>query len=187
MKNKTDLRVIKTQKALCSALMALLEEKRFDAVTVQELCDRAMVRRATFYKHFYDKYDFWRFFVQQTRREFMQTYPDYTADESLQQHCIYWFQRSMDFFAMHKAIVNSIVKSEDACVLIDSFSEEICENILEYLQSDKQTYPVSFSVIATFYSGGIVALLRRWFTSEENIDQQQALREFETLALSFPL
>ena len=187
MEKKTDLRVIKTQKALCTALMELLEEKRFDAVTVQELCDRAMVRRATFYKHFYDKYDFWRFFVQQTRREFMQTYPDCTVDTSLQQHCIYWFRRSTDFFMMHKTIVDSIVKSEDACVLIDSFSDEIYENILEYLQHDERVYPVALPVIATFYAGGIVALLRRCFISGENIDQQQALQEFEKLILSFLL
>lgn len=187
MEKKTDLRVIKTKKALCTALMELLEEKRFDAVTVQELCDRAMVRRATFYKHFYDKYDFWRFFVQQTRREFMQTYPDDTADASLRQHCMYWFRRSTDFFIMHKAIVDSIVKSEDACVLIDSFSDEIYENILEYLQQEEQNYPVAYSVIATFYAGGIVAMLRRWFTSGENVNQQQAMQEFEKLILSFLL
>ncbi len=187
MKNKTDLRVIKTKKALCAALMELLEEKRFDAVTVQELCDRAMVRRATFYKHFYDKYDFWRFFIQQTRREFMQTYPDCTADESLQQHCLYWFHRSIDFFIMHKMIVTSIVKSEDACVLIDGFSDEIYDNILKYLQDSKKIYPAAPTVIATFYAGGIVALLRRWFTSGENMSPQQAMQEFEKFILAFSL
>lgn len=187
MEKKIDLRVIKTQKALCVALMELLKEKRFDAVTVQELCDRAIVRRATFYKHFYDKYDFWRFFVQQTRREFIQAYPDCTANKSLQQYCLYWFHRSIDFFVMHKVLIDSIVKSEDACILIDSFSDEIYQNILEYLQHEEKIYPVELSVIATFYAGGVVALLRRWFISGDSMSPQQAMQEFEKFILAFSL
>jgi hypothetical protein len=33
-----------------------------DGVTVNELCDEAMIRRAAFHKHFADKYDFFFFF-----------------------------------------------------------------------------------------------------------------------------
>ena len=36
--------------------MALLEEQAFEKITVRELCDRAMVHRTTFYKHYADKY-----------------------------------------------------------------------------------------------------------------------------------
>src|SRR5687767_1079564 len=39
------------------AFIALLGEKDFDAVTVQDITDRAMVNRMTFYAHFTDKYD----------------------------------------------------------------------------------------------------------------------------------
>ena len=62
MEEKTDLRIRKTYKALCDAFVNILEKKRFDDLTVNELCDEAMIRRATFYKHFADKYDFFFFF-----------------------------------------------------------------------------------------------------------------------------
>ena len=52
MEEKTDLRIRKTYKALCDAFVTILEKKRFDDLTVNELCDEAMIRRATFYKHF---------------------------------------------------------------------------------------------------------------------------------------
>ena len=53
-----DLRIKKTYRALFEAFTELLEEHRFEDVTVAMLCDRAMIRRTTFYKHFRDKNDY---------------------------------------------------------------------------------------------------------------------------------
>ena len=65
-----DLRTIKTLRALKKAFLKLLEEKRFEEITVQQLCAEAEIRRATFYTHFADKYDFLAFFIQEIRDEF---------------------------------------------------------------------------------------------------------------------
>ncbi len=48
----TDRRVRRTQKSLHEALIALLLEKNYDELTVQEILDRANVGRSTFYMHF---------------------------------------------------------------------------------------------------------------------------------------
>ncbi|QBD74648.1 TetR/AcrR family transcriptional regulator [Ktedonosporobacter rubrisoli] len=53
---QTDLRVRRTQMNLREALIDLIEEKGFDAVTVGDIAERAMVNRATFYRHYPDKY-----------------------------------------------------------------------------------------------------------------------------------
>lgn len=37
--------------------MMLIADKKFERISVQEICDRAMVHRTTFYKHYEDKYD----------------------------------------------------------------------------------------------------------------------------------
>lgn len=52
-----DLRVRRTRKLLQQALIELTIEKGFAAVTVQDIAERAMVNRATFYRHYLDKYD----------------------------------------------------------------------------------------------------------------------------------
>ena len=56
MHEQTDLRVRRTQANLREALIGLIEEKGFDAVTVGDIAERAMVNRATFYRHYPDKY-----------------------------------------------------------------------------------------------------------------------------------
>lgn len=53
---KQDLRVRRTYKLLCDALVELIREKPFEKISVTDICDRAMVHRATFYAHFEDKY-----------------------------------------------------------------------------------------------------------------------------------
>ena len=52
-----DLRVIKTRKAIRAAFVSLLLEKGFAAITIQDIADRALVNRKTFYRHYADKYE----------------------------------------------------------------------------------------------------------------------------------
>lgn len=52
-----NLRVRRTQKLLREALVDLIEERGFDAVTVGEITGRALVSRAAFYRNYQDKYD----------------------------------------------------------------------------------------------------------------------------------
>jgi AcrR family transcriptional regulator len=54
---KTDRRIVRTRDTLGDALVALMHEKKFDEITVQDLLDRAGVGRSTFYAHYRDKQD----------------------------------------------------------------------------------------------------------------------------------
>jgi AcrR family transcriptional regulator len=56
-REKVDARVRRTRDALGDALVALMQEKPFDTITVQDVLDRADVSRSTFYSHFSDKDD----------------------------------------------------------------------------------------------------------------------------------
>jgi AcrR family transcriptional regulator len=54
--DKLDPRVRRTRQSLEQAFMDALREKGFQAITVQDITQRAGVNRATFYAHFADKY-----------------------------------------------------------------------------------------------------------------------------------
>jgi tetracycline repressor-like protein len=57
MAKKADRRVQRTQQLLEAALLSLIKQKPFDAISVQEIIDRANVGRATFYAHYDNKVD----------------------------------------------------------------------------------------------------------------------------------
>ena len=52
-----DPRVVRTRKLLRDALIELIPERGYDAITVKDIADRATVNRATFYLHYRDKDD----------------------------------------------------------------------------------------------------------------------------------
>jgi AcrR family transcriptional regulator len=54
---KTDRRILRTRNRLGDALVTLLHERDFEAITVQDVLDRAGVSRSTFYVHYRDKQD----------------------------------------------------------------------------------------------------------------------------------
>src|SRR5258706_12589554 len=52
-----NLRLRRTRKLLREALIELIEERGFEALTIGEITERAMVSRAAFYRNYKDKYD----------------------------------------------------------------------------------------------------------------------------------
>lgn len=54
---QVDLRIRRTHRFLQEALIELITERGFEAITVSDIAGRAMINRATFYRHYQDKYD----------------------------------------------------------------------------------------------------------------------------------
>ena len=52
-----DQRILRTRQAIRQALIELIAEKGFDAVSITDLTERAEINRGTFYLHYRDKYD----------------------------------------------------------------------------------------------------------------------------------
>ncbi len=67
---QTDPRVERTDELLQTALIELAAERGFEAVTIGEIAKRARVNRATFYRHYRDKYDLVEQILQQAIDQF---------------------------------------------------------------------------------------------------------------------
>ena len=57
MKEKTDLRVVKTKKILFNTLLKLMKQKKFEKIKISDICEEALINRTTFYAHYEDKYE----------------------------------------------------------------------------------------------------------------------------------
>lgn len=56
-KKKTDLRIVRTKQSIRKAFYELIQEKGYEAITIQDIADRAMINRNTFYLHYQNKPD----------------------------------------------------------------------------------------------------------------------------------
>src|SRR5262245_10990601 len=70
-----DVRAKRTEKLLLSALIELTVQKGFAAVTVSDLTKEAGINRATFYRHYQDKFDLLNHYAR-TVYELLDSLPD---------------------------------------------------------------------------------------------------------------
>jgi AcrR family transcriptional regulator len=130
---------------------------------VNELCDEATIRRATFYKHFADKYDFFSFFIRQKQDQFISQAKEETPPNGIYAYTLYLTQRSILYFKEHESLIQNILKSDMSASPLDIFNEEIHSNILSNLKEHQQrscTFSVSPELLASFLSGGIFSTIR---------------------------
>ena len=116
MEKKIDLRLRKTYQSLHAAFTELLEEKRFEELTVGELCDRAAIRRTTFYKHFADKYDYFAFYLQEMMSTLQHHLPQDSAPSAAFVHMC---RELLDFLHLHSRMVSNIRDSSMFPLLLD--------------------------------------------------------------------
>ncbi|MEJ8546888.1 TetR/AcrR family transcriptional regulator [Brevibacillus borstelensis] len=57
MSRKTDLRILRTKQSIRTAFYELIQEKGYEAITIQDIADRAIINRNTFYLHYQNKPD----------------------------------------------------------------------------------------------------------------------------------
>ncbi|MCY9513370.1 TetR/AcrR family transcriptional regulator [Paenibacillus apiarius] len=73
MSNTADRRVKRTKRKIRRALIELMNEKEFGAITVQDIAERADINRGTFYLHYQDKYDLFERSVDDILEELAKT------------------------------------------------------------------------------------------------------------------
>jgi AcrR family transcriptional regulator len=99
-----NLRLRRTQKLLREALIELIEERGFDALTVGEIAERAMVSRAAFYRNYQDKYAL----VEQIFEEAMSALLNAVAEmgpEHPPQVWVKFFEHIAEFERLYRALL----------------------------------------------------------------------------------
>lgn len=65
----TDLRKIRTRKAIIQAFEEIIQGKEFDAIRISDISKKAMINRVTFYHHFEDKYELLEVVTRESLKE----------------------------------------------------------------------------------------------------------------------
>jgi AcrR family transcriptional regulator len=100
----SNLRVRRTQKLLRGALIELIEERGFEALTIGEVTERAMVSRAAFYRNYQDKYDL----VEQIFEEAMSALLNAVGDLGLEHPSEIWvkfFEHIAQYERLYRALL----------------------------------------------------------------------------------
>src|SRR5215216_2615663 len=160
-KKKTDARVRRTRDSLGDALIALMQEKSFDTITVQDVLDRAHVSRSTFYSHYSDKDDL----LMSDAEEFFESISmalSVSGDKSDRVFPVReFFVHLSDVQPFYKALVKSGKFQENMELARGHFARGI-ERRLSELPQAKSIPANERSAIAFTHAGGLLSLLTWW-------------------------
>jgi AcrR family transcriptional regulator len=107
----TDLRIRRTHKFLQEAMIELITEKGFDTITVGDIAERAMINRATFYRHYQDKYDLVAKIFEDTANELAENMKSFHKDpgqskmENPPEIWIQFFEHVADHARLYRAML----------------------------------------------------------------------------------
>lgn len=173
---RIDLRVTKTRSALHKAFTELLEEKNFEEITVVELCERAMIRRTTFYKHYTDKNDYFRFYICELRDSFASELPPDVSRNSPTEYITYMSRHLYLFVQTHENLVSHIVDSEYVNMLFELLYEIVSNEISDAMSKSRYSWEQR-SFTSAFYASGLLSTVRKWVNSHRNITEDQFVSE----------
>lgn len=179
MEKKIDLRLQKTYQSLNLAFTELMEEKRFEELTVGELCDRAAIRRTTFYKHFADKYDYFAFYLREMMSTLQHHLPQDTAPSAAFVHMC---RELLDFLHLHSRMVSNIRGSSMFPLLLDILLDQFTQDVICLLQRvhpEAARQPGKLEGIAAFYVGGMVSCCARLIREDSALDEAMFLELVE--------
>lgn len=184
-----DLRIEKTYRALFEAFTALLEEHRFEDVTVAMLCERAMIRRTTFYKHFRDKNSYFAFYIDELMDSLTageEPVAGVSVDNAgIRERRRGIFNDTMHLILSHEKLMDNIFDSSMMGTMTDIICDRIAVSIRDRVLSAVDEHvlaPVPLEVTAEFVAGGIVRLFKRWWKEgHENRDFSEMADVVDTL------
>lgn len=173
---KEDLRVVRTKKLLTNALRELLQEKAFDKITVNDICERAMVHRATFYNHFNDKTDLVNYIFDGVQEEIYQNVVKVKEDFSSKELYLFIIETIIDYCLNNKQRMKLILKNstqEFGTILLENMKHGI--SYLVSKQKDSVIGQVNYNAIESFFTGGITTLCLEIVLSDKKIEKESLL------------
>ncbi len=182
--DKEDRRVKRTRRRLQRALAALILEKRYEKITVQNIIDRADVSRSTFYAHFLDKEDLlvssftsWAQDLDQHLQAGLHT----EEEENHLLHSLTFFRHAHTQFDLYRAML----EGGGAEVLVETGREHMQADICHHLEArlpPGREPAIPVPVIATFLAGALWSVLLWWLEAGMPYPPEQINKMFHTLA-----
>lgn len=164
----TDRRIARTRAALRDAVFALIRERGFDAVTVQDITDRANLSRATFYLHFRDKEELLTVSLQEIYETLRGPGPDPTldalrADPKVERD---FYASDLQHVADHAELYRTMLSEQGVWPfwtrILDYLYDKARADFARIARDNARPPVVPIELVASFCAGASLGVLRWW-------------------------
>ena len=182
-----DRRVQRTHQLLQGALMSLIREKGFEALTVQEIIDRANVGRATFYAHFDNKEDLLLSGLEDLRASLKERQRQALSGGTGTDEGAFAYSREMFAHAAeHRDVYQSMVGKRSGAVveqLVHKMLVDLVRDDLKAMASRRDTSSPPTEAVVQFVAGGLFGLLIWWVDRRMRLSVEEVNALFRRMAI----
>jgi AcrR family transcriptional regulator len=177
---KMDRRIQHTYEQLTDALPRLLLQKDWSQITVQELCDEAVIRRTTFYQHFHDKHEFMRWRMQERLKEFSAYIDDVEPPQDPVEHFLLLSTRVLDYMNQHPQFEKVAMETGDRGLrMVESFLRRCTDKVVARLNERGDVRwedgTCIIPIVSEFWVGGLLAVMRWWYANGKPCTEEELI------------
>jgi AcrR family transcriptional regulator len=179
---RPDRRVSRTRKGLKEALTDLILAKGYEAVTVQDVIDRADVGRSTFYAHFIDKDDL----LMAILADFHVPNPD-TSTWHGEDPAFGWTLELFRHFGSGKRLFKAVASSQSGALARRETTqrlEDLARAELSRVKATRKLDAFRLETVVRFLVGTFIGFMDWWMREEnEHLPAEQVDHAFRSLVL----
>jgi AcrR family transcriptional regulator len=181
---KPDRRVQRTRELLQQALIALIRERGYDPITVQDIVDRANVGRTTFYLHYTSKDDLFLHCHDAILGQFQLSPEVHLSPEALlSPEAPAGMVMAYRHLIEAQALLVPILQSKDGLLILrrirDRSAQEIAAHLRAAFAEEDSGLPID--LLANYLAGAQIALLQWWLEKRRPYSPEQLAHTFHRL------
>lgn len=169
-----DRRTKYTKKVIKDCFIALLEEKEINKITVSELCNKADINRATFYRYYLDIFDL----LDQLEKEFVAELKTTYQEFDYRHNELYDYVIALLKSCMHnKSFVKVLFTTKNSILFLNEVLEDAYIRCKEKWENDLKDLDPEAEEYATVYLfNGALGIVNYWIQNDFD-------KEIEEIAL----
>ena len=158
LKEKTDLRIVKTKKILFNSLLNLMKIKNFEKIKISDICEESLINRSTFYAHYDDKYELLIDLFEERKLSLLKVFEDNENKAFSKEYLMELLSILIDHIEENKETYSAILANNRNGILIDFLIDAIEKDVSEKLKgnSEIKNSDLPLDIIVKFYAGGLI-------------------------------
>lgn len=184
---KDDRRTIRSKRDLANALFELLQEKNLEEITVQDITDRALISKTTFYNNFKDKSELLIFLLRRSADTLLDEVEERLKVESnLSKEKILYdlINLVVDFLIKASYQFRKIIENDTNRILYWSLTT-IIEDVFATLFNNNKPQFISeeldSDIAINYFSGAFANLIYKKVGTDDKVDIKHLVNEIYKL------
>ena len=187
MSKMLDRRVQRTHQLLREALFALIRESGFEALSVQDIIDRANVGRATFYSHFENKEDLLMSGFDALRASLRERQREALSGEADLDERVFAFSHDMLVHVdEHRQLFRAMAGKRSGAAVQNVLRKLVLDLVradMAALLAQSTARPAVTEPAVEFIAGGLFGMLLWWLGGKAKVSVEEVNASFRRFAI----